>query len=510
MFSFKYVIFINLVLIIIIKNKNQYLVFPLNSFHSVNFTQINNSKFFSNEDFLNYWLPNEMYTYLYIGSPASKIYTFLDSEEYGSYMDNSICQLPSIYNNDTSSSFINTSNYIVSFSHFSNMCFAKEIFSAFNNFDLNENNKKILYNMTFLYAVKPSNDTTFSKIYNDFPITGFSCFHIGLQLPIGLDYYDSWINQLKKFDYIESTYWTIEFKNNKDKKGLFDYNSDENENEGFLIIGLPPHKYNPHKYDENIFRTTVSKVRYKNVYDYRVNIWGIIFDKIFFFSNNSTRNEIFLQSTKCKFSLDINLIEGSTDYLDKIENEFFNNLYNKSICLKERIKSEKNGLYYMITCNKNYYNEIKKFPTLYFYSNELEYIFELTYKDLFAINGDKIFFMIIFRSREAMFTFGKLFYKKYLFTFSFDNKIIGFYNDKLKIQQNSNFKNKNRIKEKIIISFVSILFLFLIIVIFIKIKKTCLTERQKRMNELIDDNYVYMINKASKDSSTNPSLLVNK
>ena len=64
----------------------------------------------------------------------------------------------------------------------------------------------------------------------------------------------------------------------------------------------------------------------------------------------------------------------------------------------------------MITCNRSYYNEIKKFPTLYFYSNELEYIFELTYKDLFALNGDKIFFMIIFRSREAMFTFGKLFY----------------------------------------------------------------------------------------------------
>ena len=42
----------------------------------------------------------------------------------------------------------------------------------------------------------------------------------------------------------------------------------------------------------------------------------------------------------------------------------------------------------MITCNKDYYDEIKKLPTLYFKSNELEYIFELTYKDLFAINGD--------------------------------------------------------------------------------------------------------------------------
>ena len=239
-----------------------------------------------------------MYTYLYIGSPPSKIFTFLDSEEYGSYMDNSICQLPSKYNNESSYSFINISNYIVSFSHFSNMCFVKETFSAFNSFDLNENEKKNLYNITFLYAVKPSNDTVFSTIYNDIQITG-SCFHIGLQLLIGLDYYNSWIIQLKKFDYIESAYQTIEFKNNKNKNGLFDYyNYDENENEGFLVVALPPHKYNPNKYNENIFRNTVSKIRYKNIYDYRVNIWGIIFDKIFFISNNSTKNEIILQSLK--------------------------------------------------------------------------------------------------------------------------------------------------------------------------------------------------------------------
>lgn len=64
------------------------------------------------------------------------------------------------------------------------------------------------------------------------------------------------------------------------------------------------------------------------------------------------------------FSLDINLIEGSTNYLDNIEELFFNDLYNKSICEKERIKSEKNGLYYMITCEKKYYDEINKFPTL--------------------------------------------------------------------------------------------------------------------------------------------------
>ena len=504
MLLFKYVKNIKYILIIsfLLIKTNEYLVLPINSFHSNNFTQINNSKDFSNEDFLNYWLPNEMYTYLYIGSPESKIYTFLYTEEYGSYMDNSICQLPSKYDNDSSSTFFPISNYIVSFSHFSNMCFAKEIFSAYTDFELNENKRKRMLNLTFLYAVKPINDSIYSKFYNE-PVTGFSCFHLGLQLPYSLNYYDSWVEQLKKNDYIESTYWTIEFNN---KYNLFD-NKNEDDNEGYLVIGLPPHKYKPNRFFENNFRSTTSKVRFKNFDDYRVNLWGIIFDQIYFFSTNSSHNEIILQTTKCKFSLDINLIEGSTNYLNNIENDFFNILYNKSICFKERVKSEKNGLYYVIWCNKNNYNDIKKFPTLFFKSNELEYIFELTYEDLFTIKGDKIFFMIIFRSREAMFTFGKLFYKKYLFTFSFDNKLIGFYNDKLLKNINNN-ESKSDITIKIIFIIISLIFIIIIIIGYIKIKKKCLSDRQKRINELIDDNYVYMANKV-KNSSTNQSLGIN-
>ena len=156
----------------------------------------------------------------------------------------------------------------------------------------------------------------------------------------------------------------------------------------------------------------------------------------------------------------------------------------------------------MITCDKKYYNKMKNFPPLYFKSNDLEYIFELTYKDLFASNGDKIYFMIIFRSKQGMFTFGKLFYKKYLFTFSFDNKIIGFYNDKLsQISNTNNYESKSRLKEKIIIFILCLFIIFVLIVFVIKIKKKCLSDRQKRINELIDDNYVYMINKAKNFSS---------
>jgi len=504
MFSFKYVIDIKKILLslFLFTITEEYIVLPLKTFRQNNFTEVNNSKFFNSQEFLDFWLPNDMYTHLYIGTPPSKIITFLDFENYRSYMDNSICELSSKYDNESSSTFKSTSNYIISFSHFSNMCFAKETFSTYENFNLNENELKLMENITFLYAVKPYNDTAYSKLfYRDFLITGFSCFHLGMQLPALLEDYKSWIKQLKKNDFIESTYWTIEFK---DKYGLFDI-SNEEENEALLVIGLPPHKYNPNKYMENAFKTTVSKVRIKNVVEYKVNLWGVIFDKIYFFTNNSTYNEITLQSNKCKFELNKNFIEGSTNYLNNIEAEFFNELYNRSICLKERKWSQKNGIYWVISCDKNYYNEIKKFPTLYFKSSDLEYVFELTYKDLFAINNDKIFFMVIFRMTDSFFTFGKLFFKKYFFTFSFDNKIIGFYNEKIFVVPTHNNSETN-IAKKIIITILIIVCIFVFFIGFIKIKKTCLSERQKRINELIDDNYVYMVNKGKINSNNDKSL----
>ena len=506
MFSFKYVKNSQYILIIIclIINTKAYLVFPLNTFREKNFTKVNNSLNFSSEDLLNYWLPNQMYTHIYMGSPPSKIYAFLDHENYGSYLDNSICPLPSRYNNYSSISFKSISNYIITFSYFSNMCFAKETFFSYTDFNFDERNLKPMENLTFLYAIKPKEDSLYSKLYGNKDITGYSCFHIGLQIPETYNYYESLILQLKKNDFIESTYWTIEFKNNDNK--LFEIY--DNDIEAFLILGLPPHKYNKNKYNENNFRNTISQLRIKNYDDYRVNIWGIIFDKIYIKKKNNN-TEIIFQTTKCKFDFGINLIEGSSNYLKNIENEFFDELYNRSICFKEKKYSEKYGIYFVIWCKKNFYEEIKKFPALYFKSNELEYIFELNYEDLFSIKGDKIFFFVFFRSQQGMFTFGKLFFKKYFFTFSFDNKIIGFYNDKI----NSDNSNKHHIKngtnsyfdlkDKIIFFILCIAFVFLILIAFIKLRRRYLTERQKRMNELIDNNFVYMSNKTKDNFSSN-------
>ena len=502
MFSLKYVKNIkSFLLILLFVTSNAYLVFPINTILEPNFQEINNSLNFTSEDLLNYYLPNEMFTYIYMGTPKTKLYTLLDFENYQSFTDNSVCNLPSTYNNDTSSSFSSISDYNIAFSHFSEMCLAKETFYAYDYFNSEQKTLKKMENLSFLYGTIPKNDSLYFKLDTNRTITGYSCFHFSFQIPTSTYYYDSLIKQFKKNDYVETTYWTLEFNNEKiDNINFFG-------NDTKLIIGVPPHQYNPEKYNEKNFRSVVSQLRIKNYDDRRVNIWGIIFDKIFFKSNKDFLNnsEIILESIKVKFDFSINLIEGSNNYLNNIENEFFNELYNRNICFKEKIRSEKNGVYLVIWCDKNYYEEIKKFPTLYFKSNELEYIFELNYEDLFMMHGNNIFFLIIFRTSQGMFSFGKLFFKKYLFTFSFDNKIIGFYNNNLVVNSHqTNNKNKEQssgIKEKIIIFSLCIIFIFTLFVILLKIKKKYLNNRQKRMNELMDNNYIYMSNQADNNVS---------
>jgi hypothetical protein len=222
---------------------NAYIVFPVNTLLEKNFQDINNSVNFTSEDLLNYYLPNEMFTYIYMGTPKTKLYTLLDFENYQSFTDNSVCNLPSTYNNDTSSSFSSISDYNIVFSHFSEMCLAKETFYAYDYFNSEQKTLKKMENLSFLYGTIPKNDSLYFKLDTNRTITGYSCFHFSFQIPTSTYYYDSLIKQFKKNDYVETTYWTLEFNNEKiDNINFFG-------NDTKLIIGVPPHQYNPEKYN---------------------------------------------------------------------------------------------------------------------------------------------------------------------------------------------------------------------------------------------------------------------
>ena len=131
MLSFKYVKNIQYFLLIsfLFITSKTYLVFPLNTLLEKDYSEIDKNFYYNDtEAFLNYYLSTEIYTYIYIGNPPSKIYTFFDYENYESYLDNSICSFPSKYNNETSSSFYRYPNILYLYRIFQICASQKKLF----------------------------------------------------------------------------------------------------------------------------------------------------------------------------------------------------------------------------------------------------------------------------------------------------------------------------------------------------------------------------------------------
>ena len=74
---------------------------------------------------------------------------------------------------------------------------------------------------------------------------------------------------------------------------------------------------------------------------------------------------------------------------------FFNKYLSNNICERKWVYEK----YGYTLCHSNNFTDkdIKSFPTIYFKQTEMDYIFELNYKDLFSKEADgNIYFLIIF------------------------------------------------------------------------------------------------------------------
>lgn len=270
----------------------------------------------------------------------------------------------------------------------------------------------------------------------------------------------SLIDQLKSNDIINSYFWMI------------NYTSD---NEGNLIIGEQPHVFDSTYYREEDLLNAHGFL-YQTIPE-----WGLRFDNITF------RNKSFKYFQECLFNYEYNYIKG----IEKFEKEldiYFNKSIQNGTCFKENINYLKgpNKFYY---CNKEKFKDnMKYFPSLIFEHNEMNYTFELNYKDLFLEKNDKLILMVFFDNIGINWYFGKPFLRKYSFIMNQDTKLIGFYNRK--DSQNENKNNNNNVIIKIIVIIVGILLLFILGIIIGKY----LFKNNKRPKNVIDDDYEYMNN----------------
>ena len=447
------------------------IVFP---FKDNNIYEINGS-----ESFFQQFTPKNYISKISIGSPPQEINIHLTPNDYRFYIANDICYNNSIsfYNYSQSSSFNKILPAISPFDDLADASFVEEKVSFYD--DINLSTSLIIEQFKFYFYKK----YIFKENSNIF------CGIIGLAINrenLELDYYDdndylpSIFSTLKSYEYITKYSWTYEYfdKNSKNNyiSKIIKNKSIIDEYDGLIIIGQYPHEYNPSMFSGHHLNNIYSD---KSHYKF---IWNFNFNKIYYYANQSFSDPdkeekiINLVDRQVELLFNINYILSTKEYFNSIKQNYFDFYINKNICMINDMKTESSE-YQIISCEKeNFTNDdIKKFPSIYFMHPEFNYTFVLNYEELFEESNKKLFFLIYcLKSNSNLWILGKLFLKKYHFSFNQDSNTIHFYSDYDKIllkRKNGINENKNEkshhINIKIIILLICIFIFSLILGVLI-------------------------------------------
>ena len=295
------------------------------------------------------------------------------------------------------------------------------------------------------------------------------------------------------------------------------YKEEESKEKGFdgeLIMGVEPHLIEPNIYNENDFITVYNHL---NDYYFNYDLWdgkyvnySFIFDKVYFYINNKKREENlfyvnFTDSMEGAFDFEIGLNKCPFSYYVLIKQSFFEQYIQSKTCKEITLL----GGFFGILCDKTKIKteELKEnFPILYFHNLNLNFEFILDYNDLFIEKEGTIYFTLISRNEILNnWRFGHLFLKKYILIFNRDKKSIGYYVHIKKNEIDDNNEETSggkKISTGVIIFIIAIILLVIeVIAAYICIKKcNYCSNRKKRANELLDDNFDYStVNGQEKD-----------
>ena len=446
---------------------------------------------FSASDVIYNWGENIIYFTTKIGNPPQNISIIFNSQNFESNLYQHMCDISgSFYDKNKSTTF-----YIEKVINDKE----KRINETLYFYD--DLNFKELKPFKFFKLKYSDNELSQGDSYEYHENT---CIRMGLTLNYvtygEADY--NLINQLKKnYDILE----TYDFS--------FKYNS---ENEGQIIIGAEPHIYEPNKYHENQYRIAPALIpNRQSLYseDFFLN-----FDKVYYSYMDKNTGEIikeYLDEIYGRIHFDMGIIFGPNKYEKLIIKDFFGDLINEKKCFSESVIDEKyNYEYHVYSCDKKLTENIIKnnFPTLYFEIKIFNKTFELTYKDLFREKNGKLYFLVYFKKNDYSFgnyfLMGKLFLKKYFFTFNQDMKMIGYYKEE-ELNDEKNYNNSvfSSVNNTYLIIIMIILIIIFGVVGFFLGKIVYDKVRKKRINE-VDDNYDYFPQENINDNNDNNNDLI--
>ena len=374
---------------------------------------------------------NNLISQIEIGYPKQKINIYLSSKDYEFYIEENLTN-ESYYNYNNSTFSKKKSNEMEFFdSPYYSGFYMQDIFTFKNT-----NNSEIaINNFSFILS-------------NNLIGKGYSTIGLNYYNPSD-DYNINFLKQLKEKKVISNYTWNLKYLDN---------------NNGIITFGSFPHMYNNLFLKENL-RFTSNSFNENNL------DWNIFFDKIIF--NNNKEQIIFKGSSICELNLVRDLIKAPFEY----KFIFIKYIFNQSKC--EEVNLNTNIFY---VCDKK--TKIYKLPSIQFKSRDLNFTFEMTYKDLFKEINGKLFFLIYFnkldKNQFKFWILGKPFIKKYQFIFEQEKRLVGFY----QIIENPISYFKLQVTLICILSSI-IIILWILVFRYFKYKI-----RKKRINE-IDDIYDY-------------------
>ena len=354
---------------------------------------------------------SKLYTKIKIGTPESLIYSYISSKkslfsmlEVLYNLDNN--ELSSYYNLSLSQSFKNISCLNIKFVTSDKDIHAREkfIFNKYNN-RTKKIDEIIINDMDFILGVRQF------KLLGDmyFMNIGFPIIKSGT---IRDTFY--FIPQLKEKNIIDNYEWFIYYesheKTNKDENEIINLDDISNIKANLIIGGQP------HYYKNDIFYKSQLLTTYTDVF-----AWILEFQDIYLYLDDE------------KMSTYENIVEFYFDELIIYAPPYYTNLVKREYFNKYEACHEGRGeeiIYYCEKSNKFNINDLKKFPSLFFKHIEYNYIFELSYQDLFIESNGKYYFLVTSNYDENWFI-GYPLLKKYQFVFNHDSRTIGFYNPDL-------------------------------------------------------------------------------
>ena len=387
----------------------------------------------------------ELLTEIFIGTPLQKIPSILTFNTYSIYIPDNSFKIGKFNQFDSKTLIPNIYEQKLKNCSFEGNIIpcstAKDIGSVNNNYKSND-----LFTIYFILLTNSSNNS-----YN------FNYSLLGLKNnPDSSSIKTHLIWVMKTNSLIDNYVFYIKYKNNV---------------EGELIIGNYPHEYNSNFKEENL-RFVNGKIINDG--------WSMKFSNIYTENFKSKINV-------AKFSLSIEGIIGSNDYIKYTNETFFNNLIENKICKIQIIKDNRNNGFYQYICNKNL--PIKEFKKLVFENKNLNYSFEFESENLFLFENNNYYSLILFSNQNLdNWVLGEIFLKKYQLIFEPNESLIGIY---LKI-------------EKLYIFYIIIITLtiFIFLLSFFLYKLLILKKRKVRANEL-DENIDYIPKKEYKKLNNN-------